>query len=60
MGRFCIFQKNKTVNYYVQVCVGQAGHAKQNCLSDLSVDGCKLYVTQIIISEMSLEPDTRY
>jgi hypothetical protein len=29
MSRFCIFFKNKTVNYHMQVASGQAGHVPQ-------------------------------
>jgi hypothetical protein len=46
MNRFCIFLKNKTVNYHMQVASGQAGHVMQKFVDGgVPVSGQNLSVT---------------
>jgi hypothetical protein len=45
MSRFCIFFKNKTVNYHMQGARGQAGHVTQKFIDGgVPVSGRSLFV----------------
>jgi hypothetical protein len=47
MGRFCKFQKSKTVNYNLQGGVAQTGHIKINVLDGgVLINGSNLFVKE--------------